>query len=178
MTAMYAEVLADLGVRNILACGYVGGISASSPIGSYGLVTKASGLDGTTRAYSPRRSTFAADEHLVSRIREELDQRDAEYEMGSAASLDALLLEDDAMIQGFRQQGHCFVDLETACLFALGSLRKINVAALHVVTDNPTSKTIDWDKAHEASFGEQMQIALSVLSSLHESFPTEEDSAS
>ncbi|MCK4850114.1 MAG: hypothetical protein KAT11_02125 [Phycisphaerae bacterium] len=166
MTAMYVEILADMEVQNIIACGYVGGISSTARIGSYGLVTEARGLDGTTQAYSPSRSTFSASDLLVKKLQQQLTQRSLAYQAGSIASIDALLLEDDRMIQNFRDAGHCFVDLETSCLFALGTLRKFQAAALHIVTDNPTNKTIDSGYEHEACFTEQIQMALDVLTSL------------
>lgn len=42
MVAMYTEILAELGVENIVACGYVGGLGAGNRklhdcISSYGL---------------------------------------------------------------------------------------------------------------------------------------------
>ncbi len=168
MTAMYLEVLAQLGVRNIVACGYAGGVSPSAEIGSYAAPCSACGLDGTTRAYSPYSWTFPASEVMIKALHRELDRRGARYETGPIASIDALVLEDDAMMRDLRAGGFSFIDLETASLYALGQIRNINSCALHIVTDNPTRKTIDRTKRHKSSFAGQVEIALSVLKMLSE----------
>jgi hypothetical protein len=63
------------------------------------------------------------------------------------------------MIAGFTASGLRCVDLETACLYALGERLGIAVAALHIVTDNPVRKTIDREHRHEAAFRDQILAA-------------------
>jgi purine-nucleoside phosphorylase len=75
------------------------------------------------------------------------------------------MLESDAVVADMQRQVCSFIDLETACLFALGAEQKVKMAAIHIVSDNPASKEIDPQGRHEASFGEQIQIALAVLTS-------------
>jgi purine-nucleoside phosphorylase len=71
-----------------------------------------------------------------------------------------MMLETDDMVQDFQKQGFSCVDLETACFYALGLKLGLNVAAIHIVTDNPVKKMIDQEKFHEASFTEQIHTAL------------------
>ena len=54
-----------------------------------------------------------------------------------APSIDALMLEDDRMIEDFVERGFQAVDLETACLYSLGAHLGMQVASLHIVSDNP-----------------------------------------
>jgi uridine phosphorylase len=123
MTAMYAEVMIDNGVRNILACGYVGGIVPSAPIGSYGLIASATGFDGTSTSYGQGKSKVLASAKLVDALQEKMEARKACCHKGSIASIDALMLEDDQMIGDLRSNGFGFIDLETACLFAIAKAR-------------------------------------------------------
>jgi purine-nucleoside phosphorylase len=163
MTSMYVELLPDLGVENIIACGYVGGLTEKAEIGSYVIPTSACAMDGSTRSYYPSRKRFHSTEWLNQIIRDILHERSAKYEHGPIISIDALLVEDDAMVEDYMQKGFCAIDLETACFYALGSRLGLNVAAIHIVTDNPVAKKIDPEKFHEASFVEQIQIALEAL---------------
>ena len=160
--AMYTEVAAALGAERIIACGYVGGMDADMEIGSYVVPDSACALDGCTRAYVPSLSNdtrFHADPDLTSNLVDSLKQRRAAYQVAPIVSIDALLLEDDAMIADFAARGLRCVDLETACLYALGNRLGIPVAALHIVTDNPVRKTIDLGHHHEAAFREQILAA-------------------
>jgi purine-nucleoside phosphorylase len=166
MAAMYTEIMIDNGVRNIVACGYVGGVAPSAAIGSYGLVTSATGFDGTSISYGLGRTEVSASAKLVDALHGKMEARKARCHRGSLASIDALMLEDDRMITGLRSNGCAFIDLETTCLFALAKAPNVSAAALHIVTDNPTCKEIDPTGSHEASFDEQIRVALSVLTEL------------
>jgi uridine phosphorylase len=160
--AMYLEVAAALGARRIIACGYVGGLDADMEIGSYVLPDSACALDGCTRAYVPSASSdtrFHADPGLIANLEVRLEQRCAAFRIAPIVSIDALLLEDDAMIARLTANGLRSVDLETACLYALGERLGLPVAALHIVSDNPVRKVIDPERHHEAAFREQLLVA-------------------
>ena len=166
IVAMYLEVAARLGVKNVVACGYVGGILADIEIGSYVVPSVAHGLDGCTRNYSPACLRFPSYEVLTSRLCTLLDRQEAKYTVGSIVSIDALMLENDAMIEDFVRKRYCAVDLETACLYALGAKLGLNVASIHIVSDSPGQKLIDRHLHHEASFPEQIKVAIDGLTSL------------
>jgi uridine phosphorylase len=163
MTAMYAEVMMRNGVRRIVACGYVGGIAPEATIGGYGLISSARGFDGTTASYGIENVDLSATTWLVDALSKGLIDRKTRYHQGAIASIDALMLEDDGMIGSFLSSGYEFIDLETASLFAIAKLQGTDVAALHIVTDNPTRKEIDATHSHEASFDEQIELALAAL---------------
>ena len=166
IVAMYLEVAARLGVKNIVACGYVGGILADIEVGSYVVPAVAYGLDGCTRNYSPDCLSFPSYGALTSRLCTLLDRQKAKYTVGSIVSIDALMLENDALIEDFARQRYCAVDLETACLYALGARLGLNVASIHIVSDSPGQKLIDRHLHHEASFPEQLKVAIDGLTSL------------
>jgi uridine phosphorylase len=163
MVAMYTEALSELGVRNIIACGYVGGLGEYMDIGSYVIPLSATGRDGCTRAYFPRHASFAASAFLSNELAEALSESRAKSQAGPIVSIDALMLEDDRMIQEFKEQGYLAIDLETACLYGLGAHLGLEVSSIHIVSDNPTHRLIDQERFHEASFVEQIEIASSAL---------------
>ncbi|MCC7408339.1 MAG: hypothetical protein IT442_09715 [Phycisphaeraceae bacterium] len=165
MAAMYLEVLCMLGVRRIIACGYVGGLLAEAAIGSYGVPNCAIAFDGTSRAYSPTTCISHCDPALAQALVAESDRRGAQTCQGTIASIDALLLESDAMIADLQGQKCNMIDLETACLFTLATQSGVRTAAIHIVSDNPASKQIDDSRRHETSFAEQVRIAAHALMS-------------
>lgn len=166
MTSMYVEVLSQTGVKNIIACGYVGGLTEDDEIGSYVIPTFACGMDGTTKSYFPYRCTFPSTECMTQALCDALHNRGVKYKPGPIVSIDALMLEDDKMIGDFRKQKFCCVDLETSCLYALGSKLGLNVSSIHIVSDNPSKKMIDEKRFHEGTFIEQVEIALAALGSI------------
>ena len=163
IVAMYMEVAALLGVRKIVACGYVGGVAEDIDVGSSVIPSSAYGLDGCTRNYSPENTLVRSSESLTSRLCRISDARGARYAMGPIVSIDTPMLESDAMISEFDNSGYCAIDLETACLYAVGTRLGLEVAAIHIVSDSPGQKEVDEELHHEASFAEQVEIAIDGL---------------
>jgi len=130
MTAMYLEVLARCGVKDIIACGYVGGLSEEALIGSYVLPTIAHAYDGTTRNYAPYTHTFPAAPSLLEALHIAINGRPIKCTSTPIAIIDALLLEDDDLIATFNEQGIGCIDLETACLYALAKRYGIRAASI------------------------------------------------
>lgn len=164
--AMYTEAIARMGVKRIVACGYVGGIAPDLEIGSYVICSAAVGLDGCTAGYGMSGKQVEGSRSLSERLGQLLARRSAKYGSGTVVSIDNLMMEDDDMIRGFSERGYAAVDLETACLFALGEILDLEVAAFHIVSDHPQRKKLDSGQYHEASFAQQMEIALNSLTDL------------
>lgn len=160
MVAMYVEVAALLGVKRIVACGYVGGVMDDMEVGSYVVPSSAYGLDGCTRSYSPESLFTVSSKSLTSRLCGILDRRGVRYAVGPIVSIDTLMLENDAMIKDLASRGYYAIDLETACLFAVANRFGVQAASIHIVSDSPGLKEIDKELRHEASFVEQIEIAI------------------
>ena len=160
IVAMYLEVAVLLGVKKIVACGYVGGVLRDIDVGSYVILSSAYGLDGCTQNYSPKDPCCLSSESLTSRLCQFSNLRGARYAVGSMVSIDTPMLEDDAMISDFKNKGYLAVDLGTACLYAVGTRLGLEVASIHIVSDSPGQKEEDKGLLHEASFAEQVDIAL------------------
>ena len=163
IVAMYLEVAALLGVKKIVACGYVGGVPKDIDVGSYVIPSGAYGLDGCTRNYAPEGPFSLSSESLTSRLCRFADRREAKYVVGSIVSIDTPMLENDAMIRDFDSKGYCAIDLETSCLYAVGTRLGLQVASIHIVSDSPGQKEVDKVLHHEASFVEQVEIAIDGL---------------
>ena len=163
VVAMYLEVAALLGVKRVVACGYVGGVLRDIDVGSYVIPSSAYGLDGCTRNYSPKDPSCFSSESLTSRLCQFSDFRGARYAVGPIVSIDTPMLEDDAMIGDFQYEGYLAVDLETACLYTVGTRLGLQVASIHIVSDSPGQKETDQELLHEASFAEQVEIAINAL---------------
>ena len=164
IVAMYTEVAALLGVKKIIACGYVGGVADKLGVGSYLVPTNAYGLDGCTRSYSPESGFSRSSDSLTSKLCSTLDCYSAKYTEGSIVSIDTLMLENDAMVESFARDGYYAVDLETACLYTVAKRMGVQATSIHIVSDSPRRKDIDKQLRHEASFLEQIEIALRALS--------------
>lgn len=160
IVALYVEVAALLGVKKIVACGYVGGVHKDVDVGSYVIPSGAQGLDGCTRAYSPEGFFSPAHDSLTSRLCGLLDSRGVKYTVGPIVSIDTLMLENDEMIRGFAGEGYYAIDLETACLYAVATRLGLQAASIHIVSDSPGQKNVDKELRHEASFVEQVDIAV------------------
>ena len=160
IVAMYLEVAALLGVKKIVACGYVGGVLKDIDIGSYVIPSGAYGYDGCTRNYTPEDGFATSSESLTSNLCRFSDRCGARYAVGPIVSIDTPMLENDAMIRDFERMGYLAVDLETACLYTVGTRLGLKVASIHIVSDSPAQKEVDKDLHHEASFVEQVEIAI------------------
>ena len=165
IVAMYLEVAALLGVKKIVACGYVGGVLKDIDVGSYVIPSGAYGFDGCTRNYTLEEPFPTSSKSLTSRLCRLSDRYGARYAVGPIASIDTPMLEDDAMIRDFGRKGYLAVDLETACLYAVGTRLGLQVASIHIVSDSPGQKEVDKELRHEASFVEQVEIAIHGLMS-------------
>ena len=165
IVAMYVEVAALLGVKKIVACGYVGGVLKDINVGSYVIPSGAYGFDGCTRNYTSEEPFATSSESLTSSLSTFSDHSGARYAVGPIASIDTPMIENDAMIRDFERKGYLAVDLETACLYAVGTQLGLEVACIHIVSDSPGQKDVDKDLRHEASFVEQVEIAIHGLMS-------------
>ena len=163
IVAMYLEVAALLGVKKVVACGYVGGILRDIDVGSYVIPSSAYGLDGCTRNYSPDDPSCPSSEPLTSRLCHSSDLRGQRCAGGPIVSIDIPMLEDDAMISDVQGKGYLAVDLETACPYAVGTRLGLQVASIHIVSDNPGQKEQDKGLLHEASSAEQVEISIDAL---------------
>lgn len=93
-------------------------------------------------------------------------------------SIDALMLENTAQIEGWHAQGYDAVDLETACLYTVGDRLGLECAALHIVSDHPFRRDTASAAGHMASLDDQLRIALDALTRASGKTPTEEGRAS
>jgi purine-nucleoside phosphorylase len=160
---MYLEVARAAGVQAVIAAGYVGSFVKDVPIGSLFVPTAAIADDGTTRAYGLGSGPFAADPALTHAVLDSAKANDVASSTGTIASIDAIMLEDDAMLDHYRQRGASAIDMETGCLFALAQRLGLRAAAVHIVSDNAANRDIDPEGKHVLSIRTQLQAATAAL---------------
>ena len=166
IVAMLLEVAALAGVRRVVGIGYVGGLQPDVRIGDLFVPTRALSLDGTTAAYfGPRHESEPA-----AALAEELQRRASAAGVGvshgTVVSIDALMLETAEQIQEWREAGYSAVDLETACLFAVGAHVGLSCAALHIVSDNQVIRDLDRERKHHVAREEQVTMGVEAVVAL------------
>jgi len=164
--AMYLEVAAAAGVRAVVGTGYCGGIAPGAAVGTLFLPTDALALDGTTRSYGLEGEVVSPQQRLGEALTSACSAVGARSSSGRIASIDAIMLESDAMFADLRAQGVDAVDLETGCLYTLAERLGMAAAAVHIVSDNAAAGDIDEGTTHMLSQRDQIEVALRALASL------------
>ncbi|MBV9906015.1 MAG: hypothetical protein JOY52_00480 [Hyphomicrobiales bacterium] len=141
VSAATVEELAYYGVEVILAYGLAGGLGGKGlKMGDFYLVGDAFAADGTTPHYS-RERVIGADHTLRDEALSSWSSAmgDAPMTVVRAATGDALYREDDAMLEGFRNEGCDIVNLDSAHLYAAARVnaegRAIRAIQCGVVSD-------------------------------------------
>lgn len=188
-TAMYLEVAAVAGVRRVVALGYTGGLHPKTVVGTAFVAREALGLDGTTLAYqrgsalallnvgsavtsvqpapdaegaiAPR--VWPADPDLSTALEDALDAADLSWTAGRMATIDAILLEDDALVTALAARGCAALDMETACLYAVCQRLGIAVSSVHLVSDSPYLRDVNPAGLHLAAYPQGLAVAARAL---------------
>jgi len=168
VVAMYLEVAAMAKVRRVIAVGYAGGLAADVRVGDLFVPRRAVGEDGTTGAYFGAQYEVAGTAGLCATLESAAGEAGMGWSSGTIVSIDALMLESSAQIDEWHLRGYGAVDLETACVYALGAELGIECAALHIISDSPFRHDTDREARHMASLDDQLQLALRALAAAEE----------
>lgn len=88
------------------------------------IASAATGLDGCTRERFPEHTSFDASAIVTAALQKAIEDSRAQSRSGEIVSIDALMLEDDRMIEDFVEQDFQAVDLEP-----LASIRLAHISA-------------------------------------------------
>jgi uridine phosphorylase len=173
--AMYLEAAAMLGVQRVVAMGFTGGLVADVAIGSYFVAREALGFDGITASYARESAIDAlptmpprlcpADAHLTDLLESAIAATGARWSAGRIATIDAIVLEDDAMVAKLGALGCHALEMETAAIYTVA--RRVGIAAtsFHIVSDNPFLRETLPSGSHIANYAEGVEIAAGLLTS-------------
>jgi uridine phosphorylase len=128
------EKLGALGVKRVLFIGWAGSLTPALQPGDLLLPDRAVSEEGTSRHYVPVPDPRPA-AAWVREIRRSLKKDGLPFRTAPVWTTDAPYRETWEKIRGHQQEGVAAVEMETAALFTVGAFRKIEVAALLVISD-------------------------------------------
>ncbi|MBI5585922.1 MAG: nucleoside phosphorylase [Deltaproteobacteria bacterium] len=131
---MLLEKLIALGARRVLFVGWAGSLDPALKPGDLLLPVRAVSEEGTSRHYAPEPDPRAP-EGWIREIAGALERSGWPCRTGAVWTTDAPYRETWAKITAYRAAGVAAVDMETAALFTVGLFRKIEVAALLIISD-------------------------------------------
>jgi len=128
--AVFEEMIA-LGGKEFIVVGTAGGLQ---DFGTF-LCTKAIRDEGTSHHYVKHGTFSYPDNLLTERLGKNLKKNKIAFERGASWTIDAPYRETKKEIEHYRKQGIATVEMEASALFAVAKIRKVNIAAVFVVSD-------------------------------------------
>jgi DeoD family purine-nucleoside phosphorylase len=146
--AIVIAELAELGARRLLRVGTCGALADSLELGDLLIAEQAIADDGTSRALGACGRVAGSPELLGELVAAGAGAA----RVGVIVSTDLFYDGPDRSEQRWLEQGALAVEMETATLFALAARRRLQAAALLIVTDVllPTRRRIDTELLREA----------------------------
>lgn len=175
--AMAIEAAADRGVRTLIGLGFCGAIAPDLRCGDLLVPTGAVAGDGVSAAYCPERYPAVADRALVAALHESAahaappadaapDDRLVLHD-GLVHSIDAVFLQDSALIERCRALRVAGLDMETSAVLTVARICGIRAATILVASDHPgLGIPTDGPRLSEGA-RRAMDVALRVVSGDH-----------
>jgi uridine phosphorylase len=139
--AFLLEQAIACGARCILSVGLAGSVEPSCPIGTVVVAADALAGDGTSPHYSPtpqgdrERRTAAASTRLVGLLESAFAEAGVAATTGRVWTTDAVFRETPDQIRACRQDGAIAVDMESAAIYAVATLRQVDACSVVIVSD-------------------------------------------
>lgn len=164
--AMVTDILGTTSAKTIIGVGYCGALQADINCGDLIIVTGAVRDEGTTTHYVPLSFPAVANPSLVNRLIKTAAKLKLNYHPGIVWTTDAVLCEDDVQINFWNKIGLVAVDMETAALLTIASIRGIAAGVVLVASDNPLLKRQTDLTRLKAGYRQALDVALEALSRL------------
>ena len=137
---MILEKLIALGARRVILFGWTGGLSPALSPGDLLLPNEAISEEGTSRHYSDERISRPSSP-FVQGLKKAMNQEGLSYQEGPVWTTDAPYRETIDKVRRLQSQGVLGVDMETSALFTVSAFRRIEAAALLIVSDDLSGMT-------------------------------------
>ena len=135
--SMLLEILIELGVKRFINIGIAGGLQKTSDIGDVVVCTSAIRDEGVSYHYLADPSAPALpSENLTAAFMRTLNDDGIFYTQGPTWTIDAFFRETVGEIQHYQQEGVVTVEMEAAALFAISTLRGVDMASGFVISDS------------------------------------------
>lgn len=129
------EILIAAGVQRFIVIGHAGGLQKTNPIGTIVLCDKAVRDEGLSYHYLED-STFAyPSKQLSQSLFEALNKQKLRCKIGSTWTLDSMYRETLNEVRHYEKEGIDTVEMEAASMFAVATFRKVQIAAMFVISD-------------------------------------------
>ena len=132
---MLLEQLIALGARRFVYLGFCGALDPTYHIGDCFVPTTAWREEGSSYHYLPADVTPTSSERLNVELYHQAQRQGVTLRTGPIWTTDALFRETAQKIQRFQTAGAQAVDMEMSALFAVAQVRKVEVCAALVVSD-------------------------------------------
>ena len=134
--SMLLEILIELGVQRFINVGIAGGLQKTSHIGDVVVCTSAIRDEGVSYHYLKDASEPALpSEKLTAALTQVLARDGMHYTHGPTWTTDAYFRETVGEIQHYQRDGVVTVEMEAAALFAISTLRGVDMASGLVISD-------------------------------------------
>lgn len=135
--SMLLEILIELGVKRFINVGIAGGLQKTSRVGDVVVCTSAIRDEGVSYHYLEDPSAPALpSENLTAALRQSLERDGIPYTQGPTWTTDAYFRETVEEILHYQKEGVVTVEMEAAALFAISSMRGVEMASGFVISDS------------------------------------------
>lgn len=167
MVVELAEELAAMGARRMVLMTWGGILQPDLQPGDIVVCERAIRDDGASHHYLPPERTVQADAGLVSELAESIRDRGAACTVGTTWTTDAPFRETREEVLEYQAEGVKTVEMESAGLFTIGSLRGLQTASVVVGMDSLAA--LEWQTPERLDdIGRSLEIvyeaAIEVLS--------------
>ena len=134
--SMLLEICIELGVKRFINVGIAGGLQKTSHVGDVVVCTSAIRDEGVSYHYLEDPSVPALpSENLTAALTRTLENNGIPYTRGPTWTIDAFFRETVAEIQHYQHEGVITIEMEAAALFAISTLRGVDMASGFVISD-------------------------------------------
>jgi nucleoside phosphorylase len=138
---MVAEALIAWGARRLIFLGWCGAVTEGVAIGDLVLPTSAFIDEGTSRHYLPELRASAVSSALARKISDCCAAGGIRVHTGAVWTTDAPYRETPDQVLDYRRRGALAVEMEVSALYSVAAFRRVEAAALLVVSDDLSSLT-------------------------------------
>lgn len=134
-TVLWLERFIASGVKKVLLLSFCGSLSPQLRIGKAVVIRKAWSDEGTSKHYFPGRKVFFPSPSLNQEVKEILRHSRLSFSEATVVSTDAPYRETAAWLGRMQARRVDVVDMEATAVFALAEYRRIEAAAVMLVSD-------------------------------------------
>jgi uridine phosphorylase len=131
-----AEELIAWGAKRLVSISMCGGLQPDLKSGDLVVCDSAVRDEGTSHHYLPQAKHVAASRELTTKLVASLTGAGHAHQIGTTWTTDATFRETEAEVKHYQGEGVKTVEMESAALFAVADVRRVQAASIFVVGDS------------------------------------------